>query len=140
MAKFWEVIKAFQEGSADKAERGTSRKIKAVREGFGVGFYDDDDKPFDSQGVGNDDLTAEWEIIVKPEHVKYDFLQMVVEVYDGDRMTRRQYTITNESLHYAERYASNDFGNKRIEVRAAVGISKKGVITILVQEGERVNG
>lgn len=139
MAKFWEVIKAFQEGSADKAVRVTNNQIKVTREERGIVFRGADDKKIHVQEVGDDDLTIEWEIIVKPEHVKYDFLHMVVIVYDGDRMIRRQYALKNTSLFNAKCYASNEYDNKTIGVRAATGISKSGVITILVQEGEPVD-
>ena len=143
MAKFWEVIKAFQEGTAQEAKtkHEANEIIVYKHPQEGVMFYDSQNMLLDFQNVDNADLTMEWEIIETLERQKFRVLQVVFESHMEGREPRLiPEVFENDSLIEAVGRVENDYSDESLTVFGAVGISEKGEITILVQEGERVDG
>lgn len=139
MAKFWEVIKAFQEGSAVKAFRNSDISVKAIKEEQGIVFYDRNNEPYSAQDISNYDLSMEWQIIEPLDRKEFRVLQIVFQSHMEGRTPRLiPEAIENDSLDNAIGRIRNDYTDETLTVLSAVGITEEGETIILVQEGDIV--
>ena len=142
MAKLWEVIKAFQEGTAIKAVRETNNRVKMIREKDGIVFYDGNDKPYDVQRVSEYDLLIEWEIIERTQSKEFDFMLVVAEMttIDEDPHSWVEHELFNGvSFDAAFEKLKSDYAGSKVKILSAVGSNENGETTILVQEEEPVD-
>jgi len=144
MAKLWEVIKAIQEGKAEKAFRSSlsTHKVFLRKTDEGVRFFTNDGaKPCDSQGISNKDQEADWQIVEILDRKEFRVIQALFKLHGHGRSTRKiPELFENNSLKNAVDCVQRDYPEDVITVLGAVGISDTGEITILVQEGERIDG
>lgn len=141
MAKFWEVIKAFQEGTADKAEymNDVNRKVIVIKREFGLSFCDDQESPFDGQGVRDDYLNGDWEIIENPAAKTNDYLLVVCKIIDGSQNSWSEHEIFQHcSLDKALEKMKQEFRDNQVYLLSAVASDHKGVVTVLAYEGGMV--
>lgn len=141
MAKFWEVIKAFQEGTAEKAEyvNDVNRKIIVIKEGFGLSFCDDQENPFDAQGVRDDYTNGDWRIIESPAAKTNDYLLVVCKIIDDSQNHWSEHEIFQHcSLNDAFKRMKHEFRDNNVELLSAVASSYNGVVTVLAYEGGMV--
>lgn len=142
MAKLWEVIKAFQEGEAEKAERighSTHSKIVAIKTSLGISFYDQNGDPYINQTIDHMDLSTDWQIIEKPEQKIFARLIIVHQVMSENKETSIIVgTFENTSLQEVRRTVDG-FPDGIVRTIFVVGINENGETTILVQEGKPVD-
>jgi len=143
MAKFWEVMKAFEEGKSTEAVRHSSgtRQVKAVKGKNGIEFYNQDNELFNRQNVGNDDFNKEWEIVELLDRKEFRVIQALFKLHGHGRSTRKiPELFENNSLKNAVDCVQRDYPEDIITVLGAVGISDTGEITILAQSGVAIDG
>lgn len=142
MAKFWEVIKAFQEGTADKAEymNGVNRKIIVLKKGFGLSFCDDQENPFDGQGVRDDYLNGGWVIIENPAAKVHDYLMVVCRITEkeGGLFWSEHEIFQHCSLNDAIKRMEKEFNDSDVKLLSAAASNHNGVVTVLAYEGGMV--
>lgn len=142
MAKLWEVLKAFQEGTADKAEymNGVNRKIIVIKKEFGLSFCDDQENPFDAQGVRDDYLNGNWKIVESPAAKTNDYLMVVCKITDTETndFWSEHEIFQHSSLDNAVKKMKHEFRDKQVELLSAVASNYKGVVTVLAYEGGMV--
>lgn len=144
MAKLWEVIKAMQEGKAEKAFRTSTAKhqIFLRKNEDGISFFlNDGANPCEYQGLGNKDLDGEWQIVEVLERKEFRVIQALFKLHGHGRSTRKiPELFENNSLKNAVDCLQRDYPEDVITVLGAVGISDTGEITILAQNGVAIDG
>lgn len=139
MAKFWEVLKAFDEGTSVKAEfiNGVDRTLIVQKESFGLSFCDDNERPFDAQGVRDDYLNGNWKIVESPAAKTNDYLMVVCKITDTETndFWSEHEIFQHSSFDNAVKKMKHEFRDKQVELLSAVASNHKGVVTVLAYEG-----
>lgn len=138
MARLWEVLKAFDEGTAIKAVRKTDdpREIIELKKVDGKTFktigHDKQNLAF--QGFYDGDFTKEWDIVALRHH-EFRHLFVVIRITDDEEdIFWRSHVKENMSLsEFLEWFQSDE--DDCVEVMTAVGVSENSEATIIVQEG-----
>lgn len=143
MARLWEVLKAFEEGKAEKAFRSSlsTRKVFLKKTDEGVRFFTNDGaKPCDSQGISNKDQEADWQIVEILYRKEFRVVQALFKLEGPGRPARiLPELFENDSLKDAIGRIENDYSEDTVEVLGAVGFSNDGSLTILVQNGVAID-
>lgn len=140
MAKLWEVLQAFDAGTSVKAKRSSVLgSVYIKREEDGLNFYLENGKKCEDQGFTNIDLNADWEILEKSDRQVFTVLYATFKVQiSGKSVSLSSVAYHSESLLSVQQILNKQYPDAIISVLSAVGVSKPGAITILVQEGKMV--
>lgn len=138
MAKLWEVLKAFDEGTSKKATRYTTRRLVELNKNLGndgVSIYFDGSVAAFSVG---DFEATDWHIIESKEHKTFDHIIIVHQVL---RDQQNPFTVVgafNNTSLFEARGITDYIPIGITKLVSAVGITNEGETIILVQEGETV--
>lgn len=143
MAKLWEVLKAFDEGTSVEAERTTDKdqRVSMLYNGIDkmapIATYLDGE--YHASYLREQDISAtDWRILDKPDHRVFDVVYATFELRGRKGPSKTSVTFQDMSLLKVQRIVGKQYPDAIISVLSSVGVSKSGAITILVQEGKMV--
>lgn len=139
MVKLWEVLKAFDEGQAERAWReckGQSVDLHHNKSEKINTLYIDGIE----SALRDEDFRAEdWYILEKTDRKKFKFLYVIYELSGSQRTTRlKNDDYTDLNLLEAQQLVRKEYPDDIVSVLSAVGVSESGEANILVQEGRMV--
>ena len=141
MAKLWEVLKAFDEGTAVKAERKTTMGDVVVTLAYhgpanGVSFLRDS---MGNHPIDSDFTSTDWDILERPDRHLFAVIYATFKIKrSGKPASISSVAYDDRSLLSVQQIMHKQYPDTIISVHAAMGVSESGAVTIIVEEGKMV--